>query len=65
MQGRSDATYGYANAAAAQPEDDLAESAIDAFANLATVTSVDHGIVTTLTDAHSCLANSYKKLLRH
>jgi hypothetical protein len=45
MQGESAATSYYANAAVAQPEDDLAEAAIDAFANLATATAVDRGIV--------------------
>jgi hypothetical protein len=48
------ATSGRANAAVAQPAgDDLSGAAIDAFTNLATATSVDRGIVTTLTEA-SC-----------
>jgi hypothetical protein len=42
MQGESSATSGYANAAISQPEDDLAEAALDAFVNLATATAVDH-----------------------
>jgi hypothetical protein len=56
MQGKSDATSGYANADVAQPEDGLAEAAIDAFANLATATALDRDIVATLTDANYCLA---------
>jgi hypothetical protein len=35
MQGESVTTSGYANAAVAQPDEDLAEAVIDAFANLA------------------------------
>jgi hypothetical protein len=52
MQGKKSAVYGYANASVAQPTyDDLAEAAIDAFANLVTATStaVDRIIVDTLT----------------
>jgi hypothetical protein len=50
------AASGYANAAVAQPADeDLAGSAIDAFSNLATATTVDRGIVATLTEANSRL----------
>jgi hypothetical protein len=56
MQGKSTATSRYANAAVAQQEDDLAKSAIDAFANLATATAVDRDIVATLTDTNSRLA---------
>jgi sulfur relay (sulfurtransferase) DsrC/TusE family protein len=53
MQGETTAASGYANAAVAQTaDDDLAEAAIDAFENLATVTAVDRGIVATLTDAN-------------
>jgi hypothetical protein len=56
MQGETVAASRYANASVAQPTDyDLAQAVIDAFANLATSTSVDHGIVTTLTDANSRL----------
>jgi hypothetical protein len=58
IQGESAATSEYANAAVAQPaDDDLAEVASDAFTNLARDTSVDRGIVATLTDANSCFAN--------
>jgi O-acetyl-ADP-ribose deacetylase (regulator of RNase III) len=56
MQGESAATSGYANAAVAQPDEDLAEAAIDAFANLASATAVDRAIVATLTEANSRLA---------
>jgi hypothetical protein len=57
MQGESAATSGYVNDELAQPvDDDLDEAAIDAFKNLATATSVDRGIVATLTDANSRLA---------
>jgi hypothetical protein len=41
IQCESAATSGYANAVVAQPDDDLAEAAIDAFANLASATAVD------------------------
>jgi hypothetical protein len=38
----------------AQPADeDLSGAAIDAFANLATATAVDRGIIATLTEANS------------
>jgi glycosylphosphatidylinositol transamidase (GPIT) subunit GPI8 len=54
MQGETVAASGYDNAAVAQPADaDIAEAVIDAFANLATVTSVDQGVVATLTDVNS------------
>jgi hypothetical protein len=52
---------GCANAVVAQPEDKLAEAALDAFANLATATVVDHGIVETLTDANSHLAKKLEE----
>jgi hypothetical protein len=40
----------------AQPaNEDLSGAAIDAFANLATDTDVDRGIVATLTDTNSCV----------
>jgi hypothetical protein len=56
MQGETADAAGYANAAVAQPfDEDLAEAAIDAFANLATATAVDRGIVATLTEAKSCV----------
>jgi hypothetical protein len=62
MQGETAATYGYANAAVAQPvDDDLYEAAIDAFANLATPTAVDHGIVANLTDANYCLTKQLEE----
>jgi phage shock protein A len=43
------------NAAVAQSEDDLAEQALGAFENLATVTDVDRGVVAQLTEANSPL----------
>jgi hypothetical protein len=56
MQGETAAASGYANTAVAQPADDnLAGAAIDAFTNLATATSVDRGIVATLTESNSRL----------
>jgi uncharacterized protein YdbL (DUF1318 family) len=47
---------GYANAAVSQAEDDLAEQALGAFANLTTATAVDHGVVAQLNEAKSRLA---------
>jgi hypothetical protein len=41
MQGDTVGAQGYTNAPVAQPEDDLAEQALDAFANIATATAVD------------------------
>jgi hypothetical protein len=56
MQGGTAAASGYANAALAQPVDeDLAGAAIDEFANLATATAVDRGIVATVTESNSLL----------
>jgi hypothetical protein len=56
IQGGTAAASGYANADVAQPADeDLAGAAIDAFANLATATTVDRGIVATLTEPNSHL----------
>jgi hypothetical protein len=55
MQGESTATSGYANAAGAQPDEDLAEAAIDAFANLASATAVDRSIMAALTEANARL----------
>jgi hypothetical protein len=55
MQGESAATSGYANAAVAHPDEDLAEAAIDAFANLASATAVDSSIVATLNEANARL----------
>jgi hypothetical protein len=40
MQGETVGAQGYANATVSQPEDDLAEQSLGAFANLATATSV-------------------------
>jgi protein-L-isoaspartate O-methyltransferase len=52
MQGETATASGYATAAVAQPADeDLSGEAIDAFANLATATAVDRGIVATLNEA--------------
>jgi hypothetical protein len=56
MQGETVGAQGYANAAVAQPGDDLAEQALGSFANLATVTTVDRGVVAQLTQAKSRLA---------
>jgi hypothetical protein len=56
MQGETVGAQGYANAAVAQPEDDLAEQAMGSFANIATVTAVDRGVVAQLTEANSRLA---------
>jgi hypothetical protein len=53
IQGATAVASGYANAAVAQPgNEDLTESAIDDFVNLAIATAVDRGIVVTLTDAN-------------
>jgi hypothetical protein len=41
IQGESADTSGCANVAVAQPEDDLAEAAIDAFTKLSTATAVE------------------------
>jgi hypothetical protein len=56
MQGDTVGAQIYANAAVAQPEDDLEEQALGAFANLATATAVDRGVVAQLTEANSRLA---------
>jgi hypothetical protein len=61
IQGESAATSGYANAAVAQPDEDLAESAIDAFANLASATAVDRAIVSTWTEANARLAKQLEE----
>jgi hypothetical protein len=61
MQGESAATSGYANAAVAQPDEDLAEASIDAFANLASATAVDRAIVATLTEANSRLVKQLEE----
>jgi hypothetical protein len=52
MQGETVVAQGYANATVAQSEDDLGEQALGAFTNLATVTAVDRGLVTQLTEAN-------------
>jgi hypothetical protein len=56
MQGETVGAQGYANAAVAQPEDDLAEKSMGAFANIATDTAVDQGVVAQLTAANTHLA---------
>jgi hypothetical protein len=56
IQGETASASGYANASVAQPADeDLAGASIDEFANLATATAVDSGIVATLNEANSSL----------
>jgi hypothetical protein len=61
MQGESAATAGYANAAVAQPDEELAEAAIDAFANLASAIAVDCSFVATLTEANASLVKQLKE----
>jgi hypothetical protein len=56
MQGETVGAQGYANAAVDQSEDDLAEQALGAFANLVTTTDVYRGVVAQLTEANSRLA---------
>jgi hypothetical protein len=57
MQGETVGAQGFANAAVIQAsEDDLAEQALGAFANLATSTDVDRSVVAHLTEANSSLA---------
>jgi hypothetical protein len=58
IQGESAATSGYhsANAAVFQNEEQMAEATIGAFANLATATAADRGVVAALTQANSSLA---------
>jgi hypothetical protein len=58
MQGESAATAGYhsANTAVTHNEDQMAESTIGAFANLATATTADRGVVAALTQSNSRLA---------
>jgi hypothetical protein len=55
MQGETVGAQGYANVAVAQPEDVLAEQALGAFANIATVTAVDRGVVAQPSEANSRL----------
>jgi hypothetical protein len=61
MQGESATTSGYANAAVAHPDEDLAEAAIDAFANLASATAVDRSIVATFTEANARLVKQLEE----
>jgi hypothetical protein len=56
MQGETVGAQGYANTDVAQPEDVLAEQALGAFANLATATAVDRGVLAQLRQANSRLA---------
>jgi hypothetical protein len=56
MQGETMGAQGYSNSAVAQYEDDLEEQALGAFANLATATAVDQGVVAQLTEAKSRFA---------
>jgi phage shock protein A len=56
MQGETLGAQGYANAVVAQAEDNLAEQALGAFANLSTATDIDRGVVDQLTEANSHLA---------
>jgi hypothetical protein len=61
MQGESAETSGYANAAVAQPDEDLAEAAIDVFANLASATAVDRSILATFTEANARLVKQLEE----
>jgi ribosome-associated translation inhibitor RaiA len=63
MHGESAATARYhsANAAMTQNEDQMAEATIGAFANLATATAADRGVVAALTQANSRLAKQLEK----
>jgi hypothetical protein len=57
MQGETIGAQAFANSAVTQAsEDDLAEQALGAFANLATATAVDRNVVAQLTEANSRLA---------
>jgi hypothetical protein len=57
MQGETVRAHGFFNAAVTQiREDDLAEQTLGAFANLATATAVDRGVVAQLTESNSRLA---------
>jgi hypothetical protein len=56
MQGETIGAQSFANAAVTQAsEDDLAEQALGAFANLTTATAVDQNVVAQLTEANSRL----------
>jgi hypothetical protein len=63
MQGESAATaiYHSANAAMTQNEDQMAEATIGAFADLATATAVDRGVVAALTRVNSRLAKQLEE----
>jgi hypothetical protein len=52
MQGETVGAQGYANAAVAQPEDDLVEQALGAFYNLATTPAIYQGVVAQLNKAN-------------
>jgi hypothetical protein len=57
MQRETVGAQGFFNAAVTQAiEDDLAEQALGAFANLATATVVDRNVIAKLTEANSRLA---------
>jgi hypothetical protein len=57
MQGETVGAQVFSNAAVTQAsEDDLAEQALGAFANLETATAVNRSVVAQLTEANSCLA---------
>jgi hypothetical protein len=57
MQGETICAQAFSNAAVTQAsEDDLAEQALGAFANLATATAVDRNVVAQLTEANFRLA---------
>jgi hypothetical protein len=47
-----------------QTEDEMAEATIGALANLATATSVDYGVVATLTEENSCLAKQLEEFTK-
>jgi hypothetical protein len=56
MQGETIGAQAFANSAVTQAsEDDLAEQALGAFANLATATAVDRNVFAQLTEANSLL----------
>jgi hypothetical protein len=60
MQNEAVGAQGYVNDAVDQSEDDLAEQALGAFANLATATDVDRRVVAQLTETNSHLAKQLK-----
>jgi hypothetical protein len=63
MQGETATHAGYhsANATMTQNEDQMAEATIVAFANLATATAADRGVVTALAQANSCLVKQLEE----